>query len=98
MAGDAVGSVPKVLFAWSSGKDSAMALFELLQRGDVDVCGLLTTVTDTYDRVSMHGVRECLLDAQAAALRKANVEIAKDIAALKKDIPEPTPQSGATST
>ena len=32
------------------------------------------------------------MEAQAATLRAANVEIAKDIAALKKDIPDPTPQ------
>ena len=40
-----------------------------------------------------------VLEAQAAVLRKSNAEIAKDIAALKKDIPEPTPvpELGGTS-
>ncbi len=38
------------------------------------------------------------LEAQAAALRKANVEIAKGIAALKKDIPDPKPVTEPTAT
>ena len=60
-------SVPTVL-SWSGGKDSALALHELLMDPAVDVRGLLTTVTDGYDRVSMHGVRTSLVAAQAAAL------------------------------
>lgn len=58
---------PTVL-SWSGGKDSALALHELLMDRTVDVRGLLTTVTDGYDRVSMHGVRTTLVAAQAAAL------------------------------
>ena len=61
-------SRPKALLAWSSGKDSAWALHVLRARGEYDVVGLLTTVTETYARVSMHGVRETLLEAQAAAV------------------------------
>ncbi len=58
---------PKALIAWSSGKDCAWALHEARRSGDYDiVCGL-TTVTDTFARVSMHGVREALLLAQLAA-------------------------------
>lgn len=52
--------------AWSSGKDSAYALHAVRQAGALDVVGLLTTVTDAYARVSMHGVRETILSAQAA--------------------------------
>ena len=59
---------PKALLAWSSGKDSAWALHELRREGALDVVGLLTTVTSTYGRVSMHAVREELLDRQAAAV------------------------------
>ncbi len=59
--------VPTVL-SWSGGKDSALALHELLMDPTVDLRGLLTTVTDGYDRVSMHGVRASLVSAQAAAL------------------------------
>ncbi|GLC27657.1 ATPase [Roseisolibacter agri] len=54
--------------SWSGGKDSALALHRVLHDGSVRVEGLLTTVTDEYDRISMHGVRRALLDAQAAAL------------------------------
>ena len=59
---------PKVVVSWSSGKDSALALHDVLRSGDVEVVGILTTITSTYGRVSMHGVRESLLDAQAEAL------------------------------
>jgi uncharacterized protein (TIGR00290 family) len=58
---------PKALIAWSSGKDSAWALHEVRRTGACDVVGALTTVTDTFARVSMHGVREELLRAQLDA-------------------------------
>jgi len=58
----------RILFCWSGGKDSALALDELLRGDAVDVVGLLTTVTADYDRVSMHGVRRRLLERQAALL------------------------------
>jgi uncharacterized protein (TIGR00290 family) len=57
-----------ILFCWSGGKDSAMALYTLLQRPDVSVVALLTTVTETYDRISMHGVRRELLIRQAQSI------------------------------
>ena len=58
---------PKAMIAWSSGKDSAWALHEVRRAGDYDVVGALTTVTDSFARVSMHGVREELLHAQLEA-------------------------------
>ena len=58
---------PKALIAWSSGKDSAWALHEVRRAGNYDIVGALTTVTETFGRVSMHGVREELLMAQLAA-------------------------------
>lgn len=58
---------PKALIAWSSGKDSAWALHEVRSRGGCEVVGALTTVTENFGRVSMHGVREELLRAQCAA-------------------------------
>src|SRR5512133_3378678 len=58
----------KAWLAWSSGKDSAWALHELRRRAEVDVVGLLTTVTAEFGRVSMHAVRERLLDQQADAV------------------------------
>jgi uncharacterized protein (TIGR00290 family) len=54
------------LIAWSSGKDSAWAL-HVARAAGVDVVGALTTITDEFARVSMHAVREELLDAQLAA-------------------------------
>ena len=54
--------------AWSSGKDSALALHVLRAAGRYEVAALLTTVTAGYDRVSMHGVRRELLERQAAAI------------------------------
>ncbi len=58
----------QVLVAWSGGKDSAMALDRLLQSEEVEIAALLTTVTDGYDRISMHGVRQTLLEQQVEAL------------------------------
>lgn len=57
-----------VLFSWSGGKDSALALYALRQEAGWEVIGLLTSVADEYCRISHHGVREELLKAQAAAL------------------------------
>jgi uncharacterized protein (TIGR00290 family) len=61
----------KALVAWSSGKDSAWALHEARRSGNFEMVGALTTVTDAFGRVSMHGIREELLRAQleAAGLR-----------------------------
>jgi uncharacterized protein (TIGR00290 family) len=57
-----------ILFCWSGGKDSAMALHVLSERPDVRAVALLTTVTETYDRISMHGVRRELLVQQAQSI------------------------------
>ena len=63
-----MAGVKRVLLSWSSGKDSAWALHVLRERGELEVAGLLTTITRDHGRVSMHAVRESLLDAQVAAL------------------------------
>jgi len=57
-----------VLVSWSGGKDAAWALHALRQRDDVDVAGLLTTITEGYERVAMQGIRVDVLHAQAAAV------------------------------
>jgi uncharacterized protein (TIGR00290 family) len=57
-----------ILFCWSGGKDSAMALHVLGQRSDVRIAALLTTVTEGYERISMHGVRRELLVLQAQSI------------------------------
>src|SRR5712671_7285179 len=59
--------VQPILFCWSGGKDSAMALHALRQ-DNVPIAALLTTVTETYDRISMHGVRRELLLRQAESI------------------------------
>lgn len=58
----------KVLFSWSGGKDSAMALYELQRNRSYEISALLTVVTEDYDRISMHGVRRVLLERQADSL------------------------------
>jgi uncharacterized protein (TIGR00290 family) len=58
---------PKALISWSSGKDSAFSLHEIRRAGQYDVVGALTTVTETFDRVSIHGVRRKILLAQLEA-------------------------------
>ena len=55
----------RTLLAWSSGKDSAYALWTLRQDPTVEVVGLLTTLNSSVDRVSMHAVRRSVLEAQA---------------------------------
>ncbi|MFX1274044.1 MAG: diphthine--ammonia ligase [Promethearchaeota archaeon] len=58
----------KILFTWSGGKDSAMALHKLLKSSNYQISALLTTITKDYDRISMHGVRTILLEKQAKSL------------------------------
>ncbi|WP_291001817.1 adenine nucleotide alpha hydrolase [Ferrovibrio sp.] len=53
--------------SWSSGKDSAYALFEARRLGLADIVGLITTTNEAFDRVAMHGTRNALLDRQIAA-------------------------------
>jgi uncharacterized protein (TIGR00290 family) len=60
-------SRPKALISWSSGKDSAFSLHEVRRAGEFDVVGALTTVTETFARVSIHGVRQEILFAQLDA-------------------------------
>jgi len=58
----------KVIFSWSGGKDSALALYELQKTKNYEIVSLLTTITQDYDRISMHGVRTILLEMQAESL------------------------------
>ena len=58
----------KVLFTWSGGKDSAMSLYVLRKFHNYEIAALLTSVTEDYDRISMHGVRRVLLEQQAQSL------------------------------
>jgi uncharacterized protein (TIGR00290 family) len=75
-----IASPPKAFVSWSSGKDSAFALYEAQRSGLAEVVGVLTTLNEAYDRVAMHGVRESVLDRQIAAL---------GLPALKVMLPNP---------
>ncbi len=55
----------KIVLGWSGGKDSSLALHELRKSERYEVVALLTTCTEGYDRISMHGVRCELLEQQA---------------------------------
>jgi uncharacterized protein (TIGR00290 family) len=72
----------KILVSWSSGKDSAWMLHLLNQERPGAAAALLTTVSDAYDRVAMHGVRTSVLRAQAEAVR---------LPLLVASIPSPCP-------
>lgn len=58
----------KILVSWSGGKDSAMGLHEILVKDTFEVMALLTTITEEYDRVSLHGVRRGLVERQAKSI------------------------------
>ncbi len=58
----------KALFCWSGGKDNALALQEIQRGNQYEIVSLLTTITEGYDRISMHGVRRALVEHQAKSL------------------------------
>jgi uncharacterized protein (TIGR00290 family) len=58
----------KAIFNWSGGKDSAFCLYKILQMQQYDIICLLTTLSERYRRISMHGVRESLLSKQAESM------------------------------
>jgi uncharacterized protein (TIGR00290 family) len=64
----------QILISWSGGKDAAWTLHTLRASAQWDVVGLLTTITDEYDRVAMHGIRRDVLHAQATATRLPLIE------------------------
>ena len=59
---------PKAIFCWSGGKDSAFCLHQIFIENKFDVKYLMTTINAEFHRISMHGVRESLLDTQAASI------------------------------
>jgi uncharacterized protein (TIGR00290 family) len=65
----------KTVLNWSSGKDAALAFYRLSLANEYEVTHLLTTVNDEHRRVVMHGVKEELLDAQAAAIGLPAVKV-----------------------
>jgi len=65
-----------MVLSWSGGKDSALALWVLREESRTPPVALLTTVTEEYQRVSMHGVRRALLRCQVEATGLPLVEVA----------------------
>ncbi|WP_160135862.1 diphthine--ammonia ligase [Chryseobacterium sp. c4a] len=59
---------PKALFNWSSGKDSALALYKIIQDDQYEITTLLTSINKEFQRISMHGVNVSLLEQQASLL------------------------------
>jgi len=55
----------KAIFNWSSGKDSALALYKVLKGSEVEITCLLTSVNNQFQHISMHGVRVELLEQKA---------------------------------
>ena len=58
----------RVILSWSGGKDSALCLQAIAEVHTHEVATLLTTVSEAYERSSMHGVRTVLLEEQAESL------------------------------
>lgn len=58
----------QAFFNWSTGKDSALALYKAIQSNQFELSGLLTTINDGYGRVSMHGIRKGLLYKQVESI------------------------------
>jgi uncharacterized protein (TIGR00290 family) len=67
--------IKRVLLSWSSGKDSAWALYQLQQDSMVEVVGLLTTFNSEFNRSAIHGVRQQLLCLQAKAAGLPLIEV-----------------------
>lgn len=70
----------KAIFNWSSGKDSALALYKTLQGEKYEITSLLTSINEEFQRISMHGVSVSLLEKQAESLGFAliKLELPKD--------------------
>lgn len=70
-----------MVLSWSGGKDSSLALAALRADPAIDVVALLTTITREYDRISIHGVRRAVLEAQVAAIGLPLIEVSIPAAA-----------------
>jgi uncharacterized protein (TIGR00290 family) len=65
----------KVAVSWSGGKDSTMALYYITKQKKYEVAYLLTTITEGFERVTMHGVRRELIKEQAESLGYPLLEV-----------------------
>lgn len=67
--------IQKAIFNWSSGKDSALALYKTLQEEKFEITSLLTSINEEFQRISMHGVSVSLLEKQAESLGFALIKL-----------------------
>jgi len=58
----------KAIFNWSGGKDSSLSLYYLKKDPQWQIKYLMTLVNESYQRISMHGVRVELLEQQAESI------------------------------
>jgi len=70
-----MNNIPKAIFCWSGGKDSSYCLHKVLLEKLFDVVYLMTTVNDAFKRISIHGVREELLDKQIELIGIPSIRI-----------------------
>lgn len=65
----------KIVISWSGGKDSTMALYYITKEKNYEIAYLLTTITEGFERVTMHGVRKELIKSQAGSLGYPLLEV-----------------------
>lgn len=58
----------KAVMVWSGGKDSSFALHKVMQEQQYEVIALMSTINGENNRLSMHGVREEIIQKQADAI------------------------------
>jgi len=58
----------KAFFNWSGGKDSALALYHAQKNNQYSIDKLVTNINGKHRRISMHGIREELVELQAEAI------------------------------
>lgn len=58
----------RAVFNWSGGKDSALALYKILQDNQYEIISLLTTVNSASKRSTMHGIPVTILEKQAESI------------------------------
>jgi uncharacterized protein (TIGR00290 family) len=77
---DSTRTEASLALSWSGGKDSALTLLALRTESGRNPCALITTVTEIYNRISMHGVRRELLALQAQELGLPLIEVSIPLA------------------
>ena len=61
-------SMKKAVFNWSGGKDSALALQNVLEEKEFEVIALLTTMNEESQKSSMHSIPLEILERQAESI------------------------------